>query len=169
MSRFKLFVDTGCTGGAVAFRGATPKSFFRFKRDKLGLGVCLEPFLLYCLSIKCAEGVEVFIEDPAKVPRSISTTSTQYIVVGQIVTICELAFKRRPYMLSANQWINFVRRELARPDLKDPKDRSKLYAKKQYPDFVEKNFAKSLPDAITDCLGMAKYLEGEEEKTLKYI
>ena len=162
MPLFQLFVDTGLSGACVLFEQTQPLRAFRFKKNFEGRGIQLKPFINFLNSLP-SETIPI-IEDPAKVQRSLTSTSTQYIVVGQIISAIEMGLHADMEWVSSNSWTALTKRVYKGRRFKDSKERSKAFAFAHYPTFGQKDG--KLHDGIADCLCMAKYYFLEQEKIL---
>lgn len=154
MTQHFLFVDTGLKGATVLFAESQPLRAFRLKKNIQGRGILLQPFIEFLKGLPT--NTIVIIEDPPKVQRSLTTTSTQYIVVGQIISAIEIEVRPDFEWINANNWIAQVRRFYKGVRFKDNKERSIAFAMKHYPKWVPEGVQK-IHDGIADCLCMAYY------------
>jgi hypothetical protein len=163
LSQHFIFVDTGLKGAAVLFRETLPLRAFRLKKNIKGRGIQLQPFIEFLKGLPT--GTIPIIEDPPKVQRSLTTTSTQYIVVGQIISAIETELTPEMEWINANSWIAMVRRLYKGRRFKDNKERSICYAMESYPHWVPEGVDK-IHDGIADCLCMASYYFSTQETVI---
>lgn len=170
MSRFTIFVDTGLKGAAVCFRENKPYSYHRFKKCKVEQGIEVKPFIDFLKAFRTkTKHPQVIYESPSKINRHVVTVSSQYYVIGQIVTAARLTYRTSPTWVPAVTWISFVKRKLGKPFDPDPKTRSRQYASQLFGPWLLDNFKPPYPDGITDCLCLASYVQHEEKKLIKFF
>lgn len=160
---FQLFVDTGINGACVLFHQSQPRQAFRFQKNFKGKGIKLKPFIEF-LNTLPPETLPI-IEDPARVQRSLTTTSTQYIVVGQIISAIELTMSKDMEWINSNSWTALVKRVYKGRRFKDNKERSITFASAHYSDWVPED--RKLHDGTADCLCMAYYYFFKQDEMIK--
>lgn len=168
MPAVEVFVDTGLNGAAAAFIASQPFKLFRFKKDKNGFGIRIKPWVEFCRELNNRGRVNLIFEDPARVPRSLTTLSTQYIVIGQTLGIAEAIFKTPPFAVSTNQWFAWARKET---NIGDNKQAAAALARQHFDYFLQAEFPgkRNLPEGVTDCLGLAVYHLAQIDKTFTFL
>ena len=146
-------LDTGYKGGMVLFVDNRPVEGFLF--SKVGKGINLHEI---DHQLKIWKPGRVFIEIfPPQPYQGVTTTASQWRVVGSLETLCQLNCTTVEYIYVAT-WTAFAKRLSMIPSQPNKKISQEL-TERFFPEFAKQfKKRKNYNDAIADCLAMATYV-----------